>query len=393
MSRHIHSPSRVAAVALLLAALGGCTDVNSPVTPLPSDAPRFDKIESSPLDTDPFLVYNQNAYLGGDTGPLFVIDLSNIPLLLATTNTFWAQVTDSYVPERMAALADQIARHRPHIVSLEEIFQMAVVDATNGQVLDGADLLASLMGVIQARGLPYELAMENKLTSVQLPMSVDFTTGQITKALIVTDRIAVLKRTDVDVTGVSDGTYGATIHIDPDITVRRGWIRVDVDHNGVPYHVIGTHLETQAAVPIQTAQAAELANSVAAGLDGVTILSGDFNSDASGDPSDPQWTSTYQSLLNAGFTDAWEQAGGPAHDAGLTCCHDGDLRDPSTSGFDQRIDFVFVKDARNKSQSGKVTGAMSFQILGTQQADRTSPHDLWYSDHAGVLAGLRLAKR
>ena len=393
MSRHMTPFPRATAGALLLAALGGCTDVTSPVTPTLSDAPGMDVIETSPFDTDPFLVYNQNAYLGGDTGPLFTIDLSNIPLLLATTNTFWGQVTESYVPERMAAIADQIARHRPHIVSLEEVFQMAVVDATNGQVLDGADLLASLLGEIQARALPYELAMENKLTSVTLPMTVDFTTGQITKVLVVTDRIAVLRRTDVDVTGVTDGTYAATIPLTPDITVRRGWIRVDVDRNGVPYHVIGTHLETQGAVPIQTAQAAELANSVAAGLDGVTILAGDFNSDASGNPTDPQWTPTYQSLLNAGFTDAWAQAGGSAHDPGLTCCHDGDLRDPPPASFDQRIDFVLVKDSRNKSRSGKVSGAMSFQILGTRRADRTSPHHLWDSDHAGVLAGLRLPKR
>jgi endonuclease/exonuclease/phosphatase family metal-dependent hydrolase len=224
-------------------------------------------------------------------------------------------------------------------------------------------------------------------------MEIDFTTGQIKKVVVVTDRIAVLRRTDVDVTNVTDGTYAAVIPLTPDITVRRGWIRVDLERNGVPYHVIATHLETQGAVPIQTAQAAELANSVASGLDGVTILAGDFNSDAAGGPGDPQWTPTYQSLLDAGFTDAWVQAGGAAHDPGFTCCHDTDLRDAYPGTFDQRIDFVLVKDARNTSHSGKVSGAMSFDILGTRRADQTSTHGLWYSDHAGVLAGLRLPKR
>jgi endonuclease/exonuclease/phosphatase family metal-dependent hydrolase len=393
MSRSIRSFTHAAATALLLAALGGCTDVTSPVTPVLDDVPGLDVVASPGFDVDPFLVYNQNAYLGGDTGPLFTIDLSNIPLLLATTNTFWDQVTQSYVPERMAAIADQIAAHQPDVVSLEEVFQMAVVDATTGQVVDGADLLASLLGEIQARGLPYALAVENKLTSVTLPMTVDFTTFRITKALVVTDRIAVLRRTDVDVTNVTDGTYAANIPLTPDITVERGWIRVDLNRNGVPYHVIATHLETQGAVPIQTAQAAELVNSVAAGLDGVTILSGDFNSDAAGGPGDPQWTPTYESLLDAGFTDTWVQAGGPAHDPGFTCCHATDLRDPYPGTLDQRIDFVLVRDARNTSQSGQVSGATSFDILGTRPADRTSTHGLWYSDHAGVLAGLRLPKR
>ncbi len=393
MSRHIPPFARAAAITLLLAVLGGCNDVTRPVTPVLDDAPGMDVVGSPRFDVGPFLVYSQNAYLGGDTGPLFTIDLSDIPLLLATTNTFWAQVTDSYVPERMAAIADQIAAHRSHVVSLEEVFQMAVVDATTAQVLDGADLLASLLAAIQARGLPYELAMENKLTSVTLPVDIDFTTGQIKKVVVVTDRIAVLRRTDVKVTNVTEGTYAATIPLTADITVRRGWTRLDVDRNGVPYHVIATHLETQGAVAVQTAQAAELANSVAAGLDGVTILAGDFNSDAAGGPGDPQWTPTYQSLLNAGFTDTWVQAGGPAHDRGLTCCHDVDLRDPYPAELDQRIDFVLVKDARNRSRSGKVSGSMSFDILGTRLADRTSTHGLWYSDHAGVLAGLRLPMR
>lgn len=388
------SPRASALVAaLLLAGLAACTDFTDPTSPGLNETSGMNTLGDLKLDADPFLVYSQNAYLGGDTGPLFTIDLSNIPLLLATTNTFWAQVAESYAPERMARIADQIDAQRPHVVGLEEVFQMAVVDATNGQVVDGADLLASLLGEIQARGLPYELARENKLTSVTLPMEIDFTTGQIKKVVVVTDRIALLRRTDVPAVSITDGTYAATIPLTPDITVTRGWIRMDTDRNGVPYHVIATHLETQGARPVQAAQAAELANSVAAGLDGVTILAGDFNSDATGDANDPQWTPTYQSMIDAGFTDTWLQAGGSSTEEGLTCCHDVDLREAYPGTFDQRIDFVLAKDSRNKSQSGKLNGAVSFQILGTADADRTATHGLWMSDHAGVLAGLRLPKK
>jgi endonuclease/exonuclease/phosphatase family metal-dependent hydrolase len=381
-----------AVAALLLAGLGGCTDRTQPVVATPDQVTALDARAAPALDVDAFTVYDQNAYLGGDTGPLFTIDLSNIALLLATTNTFWGQVKDSRVPERMAALVDQIAEHRPDLVGLEEVFQMAVVDATTGQVIDGADLLASIVGEIQARGLPYELVRAKLNTSVTLPMAVDFGTGTITKALVVTDRIAVLRRTDVDVMGSTDGTYAAHIPLTPDITVTRGWIRVDTERKGVPYHLFVTHLETQSAAPVQAQQTAELLNSITYGLDGVTVITGDLNSNAAGGPGDPAWTPTYQTIVDAGFTDAWLQSGQPRHDQGLTCCHADDLRDPWPGTFYQRIDFVLVRDARNRSNSGKVSGSMSFDILGAGPSDQT-PNGLWLSDHAGVLAGLRLPSR
>ncbi len=392
MSNRTFLRAGTAAAALLLAGLAGCTDGTQPLTPTSHQVTTADARFASGLEGEAFTVYQQNAYLGGDTDPLFNIDLSDIPLLLATTNTFWGQVKDSRVPERMAALVDEIANHRPDFVALEEVFQMAVVDATTGQVLDGADLLASIMGEIQRRGLPYELVQAKSNTSVTLPMAVDFTTGKVTKALMATDRIAVLRRTDMDVRATTDGTYTADIPLAPGVTVTRGWIRVDTERRGVPYHLVVTHLETQSAPQVQAAEVAELLNSVTAGLDGVTVLTGDLNSDASGGPGDPAWTPTYQTLVDGGFTDAWEQAGGSSHDQGLTCCHDENLRDPWPARFDQRIDFVLVRDARNRSRSGKVSGSMRVDVLDTQPSDRT-PEGLWLSDHAGVLAGLMLPKR
>ena len=381
-----------AVTALLLAGLAGCTDRTQPLTPTPDQVTAADAVWGSGVEGEAFTVYQQNAYLGGDTDPLFSIDLSDIPLLLTTTNTFWAQVKDSHVPERMAALVNQIADHRPDFVTLEEVFQMAVVDATTGQVLDGADLLASIMGEIQRRGLPYELVQAKSNTSVTLPMSVDFTTGTVTKVLMATDRIAVLRRTDMDVTAVTEGTYGADIPLAPGVTVTRGWIRVDTERKGVPYHLVATHLETQTTPQVQALQTAELLNSVTAGLDGVTVIAGDLNSDAAGGPGDPSWTPTYQTLVDGGFTDAWVQSGQPRHDQGLTCCHADDLRDPWPGTLYQRIDFVLVRDAQNRSKSGKVSGSMREEILDTQPSDRT-PGGQWLSDHAGVLAGLMLPKR
>jgi endonuclease/exonuclease/phosphatase family metal-dependent hydrolase len=73
------------------------------------------------------------------------------------------------------------------------------------------------------------------------------------------------------------------------LTLERGWIRLATEHGGVPHHFVTTHLEIQALAPLQASQANELINSVVAGLEGVTIVSGDLNSDPE-NPGGPSWT-------------------------------------------------------------------------------------------------------
>ena len=86
---------------------------------------------------------------------------------------------------------------------------------------------------IADRGLPYETALVQDGTSSTLPLAFDPSVG-VTNWLNFTDRIAVLKRTDVPTLDAVSGQYMAD----------------------------------------------ELRNVVAADLDGVTIIAGDLNSDA-----------------------------------------------------------------------------------------------------------------
>jgi len=46
----------------------------------------------------------------------------------------------------------------------------------------------------------------------------------------------------------------------------------------------------------------------------------------------------------------------------------------------ERIDYVFVRDADVRRT----------WTIGDRQDDRSTPHRLWPSDHAGVVADLRL---
>jgi hypothetical protein len=116
---------------------------------------------------------------------------------------------------------------------------------------------------------------------------------------------------------------------------------------------------------------------------------GDLNSDAAADPSSRTWTPTYGNLIDAGFLDVWATAPKPSREDGVTCCQeDGDpARTP-----DQRIDFVLLRTAQESGDAGHHRGWFRADIVGTKEADRT-PSGLWPSDHAGIVASIRLPGR
>ncbi|MGD8319902.1 MAG: endonuclease/exonuclease/phosphatase family protein [Gemmatimonadota bacterium] len=373
-----------ATAAFALTSLWACSDAPEPVAP-PLDLPRADSYWSNQGNQNPFKVYTQNAYLGGDTGPLFTLDFSDIPAVIAATTTFWNQVQASDIPERAAAIVDEIEAYRPHVAALQEVVRFAVVDARTGGLLGGADILGSIQAEIATRGLPYEVVRVQQNTNITLPLSAD--AAGLTTALNVTDQDAVLRRTDVVVTSSDKGTFDARVILPTGDEFTRGWIRLTTQWHGVSYNVVATHLEVQAFADKQADQLDELMG-VMSDLDGVTILAGDLNSDAAGQPGDPSWTATYGDLRDAGFADAWEDSGQPAYDPGYTCCQATDLLNGS-SQLNQRLDLVLVRGAGINTE-GRLPGSSQVEIVGDRQADRTPTDGLWPADHAGLMAGLAL---
>ena len=371
---------RTAFLTILVAA-AGCSDTSQPTEPFP-----FEPAQVRSANPDVFTVYTQNVYLGGNTGPVFSIDFNDIPALIAAVNTFWAEVQLSDVPERVTTFVDELDARRPHLVGLQEVFQFVEIELATGTptVVGAIDLLASIEAEIAARALPYEVvavqANTSTGTSFGLPLSP-------TRILQFTDRVVALRRTDVAVSGSDQGNYGASFMVGP-LTVSRGWIRLTTEHDGVPHHFVTTHLEVQAFAPIQVAQTAELLNVVVAGLNGVTIIAGDLNSDAA-NPSGPSGTPTYGDIIAAGFTDAWKRGRRSRGNPGFTCCQDPDLRNPR-SLLDQRIDFVLARRSGGASKSDRARGRLRAEIIGEEQGDRTPTLGLWPSDHAGLVATLRL---
>ncbi|HSH74160.1 MAG TPA: endonuclease/exonuclease/phosphatase family protein [Longimicrobiales bacterium] len=368
---------RSAIVLLLTVAFAACADeAETPVGPDLS-------ITAHEQVPGGFSVYTQNVYLGGDTGPLFALDLSDTPAVIAATADIWQDVQASDPVARMMEVVDEIEDSAPHMIGLQEMLRFIVLDAAF-QPIGAVDFLATLESEIQARGLPYVTEVVQEATSATMPLAFDPAVG-ISRWLNFTDRLVTLRRTDVEPIESTGGVYAARIPLGP-LDVVRGWTRAAVEHAGTTFHFVNTHLETQQAPPVQAGQAAELQDVVLAGLEGITVLVGDLNSDAAGEPGDATWTPTYGDLVDAGFIDSWEVAPPGVEKEGLTCC-----QDPGLTGAPQlyqRIDFVLVRASGDHGGVwGRQSGAFRADIVGEEETDLT-PGGLWPSDHAGLKASM-----
>ena len=362
---------------LLVVACDASTDATAPAV-LPTAA-----LEGHPLG---LRVASWNAYLGGDIAPVFAA--STPTELITAAATVWAQVQASGVPERARAIVDRLEEQEPAVIGLQEVFHFVETDGSFNPVAPPIDILGAIEAEITARGLPYSTAAVQEATSSALPVGIDPATGAPNRWVVFSDRIATLLRDDVTVTEIERDRYQAGFPLNPNLTLRRGWIRVEIEHRGAPVHIVNTHLEGQSLAPIQALQVDELLGSVLAGLNGASILIGDLNSDAAADPTAPSWTPTYDRLLADGFVDTWTRAAG-ARSEGFTCCQDSSLRN-TVSMLDERIDFVLVRQDPGFDPGPRFEGVTRAERIGAEQADRT-PSGLWPSDHAGLVADLVFA--
>lgn len=402
-----HSNRLTTSLALVLTlGAGGCLDQDAdPIT-----APDFGVVGLERGPAEDFRVYTQNLWLGGDTGPLFSLDFSDLGAVIPATNAFWGEVQASDIPARAAEIADEIEATLPHVVGLQEAvgyatgsLNLAASPPEFTPTAPGPDLLGAVMAELRARGLPYGI-MEGQpygqsggkgvvlqTTSIALP--TEFPDGSVAPALGVQDRVVMLVHNDAEVVDWDTGLYPARLPLGP-ADVVRGWVRVTMERNGMPYHFVVTHLETQGSADpsdpigfgirqVHNGQAAELQGAILAALDGNVVLMGDLNSDANADPSQRSWTPTYGNLTDAGFIDVWGEAPHRGNDDGVTCCFEPG-RTP-----DERIDFVLLRQAESLSDrdAGHHRGFYRADIVGDEMSDQIG-EDLWPSDHAGIVADI-----
>jgi endonuclease/exonuclease/phosphatase family metal-dependent hydrolase len=286
----------------------------------------------------------------------------------------------------MAAVADEIVAADAAVVGLQEVTTWTTFDydpqtqaVTNPTV--AYDFLDLLLDALAARGADYrEVAGATAHNFTSPPIPVLAGAAFPTEAVRLADRDVIIARDDVAATNARTGTYQNIISFPVGgqvLPVTRGWGSADVRVERARFRFVNSHLEAF-GVPgidgeqVRVAQVGELLAAQAA----VTAQSGalpmvyvgDYNSRAPDAPA-------YTRLLAGVGVDAWVR--NHPNDAGLTCCFDDAVSDP-TDPLTSRIDLVLV------SRDVKAPRAT---VVGDDSADMT-PSGLWPSDHAGVVARL-----
>ena len=354
-----------------------------------------------------FRVYNRNVFLGGDTGPLFSLFATSggpsLEELIAAANYFWGEVQANHTGERANAIADEIARLDPHVITLQEVTRYLIVEAgpeTPPHPVAEDDMLDLLQDALADRGLDYVLVERPLTVAGGFPLGPPFGVDPqgnplFTKAMVVEAGEAAFVRSGVELLGHDSGNYAVALPLGP-LELARAWSRVSVDHRGIPHHVFATQLETQSIIipgpdiQMNYVQGMELLGMVE-GLEGVTIVTGDLNSDAEAGPGIPSWTPTYEMFRDAGWVDAWEWAAGSVG-IGYTCCWDPDL---SSGGLDERIDFFLLKapDAMGPRGGDRpFAGTIQFGILGDEPDEMVPGYGIYPGDHVGLNLALNLPK-
>lgn len=318
-------------------------------------------------------VATYNVYLGATLDPLFTATTPQELVRLA--GEVYAAVEATDFTERAGAIAGQIAEHGPEVAGLQEV-ALWEKGPLGGELQVTYDFLDLLLDELAERGHPYRAVATNWNFDGTLPISA-------TEQARFRDRDVIIVRADLprallQVTNPQSGTYDAVLEIPtaiPGLTFRspRGWSTVDVRLLGASFRFANTHLEASGPAAVRNAQAAELAGRLDASPLR-TVLVGDLNSrpdDAAG---------AYGILTGAGFADAWLATGGdPA--TGFTAGQSAALLDENR--LRSRIDYVLT---------GAGVRAVSTEIVGDEEADRSVPTGFWPSDHAGVVAKLRFGR-
>ena len=314
-----------------------------------------------------------------DVGSSFnsLIAAQNPQQVLAAVATIYNNILARKPVERAAAMAREIARSRPDLVTLQEAALLRTGNRGAPSTTMQVDLLQSLLDELDRLEQRYVAVAILPGFDAQVPSPLGFDVR-------VTFQDAILVRADslpgeIEVSNLQIEQFGVKLAVPTTLGPfldPRGWASVDVTLGGRRFRLVTTHLDSSDP-RIRVAQARELL-STAANTSLPVVFAGDFNiaADTSLDPS----FAGYQAMINAGFSDAWLSK--RSLEPGYTCCQAENLLNP-TSLLSHRIDLILVRGA---------LGVKDISLIGDQPSDRTSS-GLWPSDHAGVAVTLQLTSQ
>jgi len=315
----------------------------------------------------------QNMYVGSSFAALSAAQ--NPAQLLAAVALIYNNVLASKPAERAAAMAREIAQHRPDLVALQEASLLRTGNGGPATTVR-SDFVQLLLDELAGLGHRYRAVAIIPGLDAQAPSALGFNVR-------ITNQDAILVRGDpsneLQVSNLQIEQFGIKLTVPTllgPFSDPRGWAAIDVKMHGRSFRFVTTHLDS--VVPaIRVAQAKKLLLT-AANTTLPVVMAGDFNiaADTGLDPSFP----AYQAIINAGFTDAWQSKRAP--EPGFTAHQAENLLNP-TSLLNHRVDLVLFRGG---------FGIADISLIGNQVADRTSS-GLWPSDHAGIAATLRLPSR
>ncbi|WP_141734061.1 endonuclease/exonuclease/phosphatase family protein [Oligoflexus tunisiensis] len=323
---------------------------------------------------DSFTVMTWNLYVGADTAP--ILASPSMQEMASRADAAWRTMESTRFEERVIAIADQIAAHRPHLIGLQEVSLLRV--QSPGDRMEGGmepattvvyDFEKTLMSELASRGLDYRVVSRVQNADVEVPRA-----NETRDDVRLTDHDLILARGDVEAEPALKGNYQAALSLPfPDgksnLTVNRGYTLVNVNLLGQEAVFVNSHLEISALEPLQAMQAKELMTILGSRSEPI-LLVGDFNSR-------PEGGASYDLMMQSGYRDVWNDRIGP-EELGLTCCQAADLSNKD-SNLVERIDLVLTRN-----DSDWLSQEVQAWVVGNQPEDQTSG-GLWPSDHAGVV--------
>lgn len=327
-------------------------------------------------------VMTRNLFVGSDLTP--VISATTPQQFFQALSDVLERIAASDFQQRSVQLAREIADKRPHLVGLQEVFQLTLNGATGAPPY--RDMLNDLLDALAVQGAEYYVAGEVRNLNVTIPVPGLGIIGAL-------DRDIVLARADVPahpvaVPGCRVSADGCNYQVFAPlptpggiINSERGFVVVDAAVNGQFVRFVNTHLEVpELPRVIQAAQAAELIGRLNAlaqqGLP--VVVAGDINSaPTEGDVITPGGVmpSPYRQFVLAAYADTWDLR--PGKPTGLTCCQADDLLNEESQLF-KRVDVIFARMAPTETHAN---------LVGVDEEDKT-PSGRWPSDHAGMVARL-----
>jgi len=308
-------------------------------------------------------VATYNLYLGADLAMLFdAADADELGKRIAAVRE---QLDSTRFAERAAAVAAVLAREQPDLVGLQEVCRWNVQPVLPGGVLGDetvlVDFLPTLLAALEDAGCGYDAHVVNPNFAGAMPVSDEEWVG-----LAGANATLVRRSGRIEVVEEASAPFGTGHEVVTPVEgvsfpIVRSWGRLDLRVDGRDVRFVNTHTEAYDAAT-RDAQRDELF-AVNGAVDGPVVVLGDFNAtpDEVGVPTP--------------WVDAWTAGEGD----GFTCGQAADLTN-AESTLDQRIDYVWVRDAQVRSA----------WTAGDRPRDRSVPNGLWPSDHACVLADVDL---